>query len=70
MIYTRAVLIVVLGNSDTFVEKQDKFRQSTDLNPPEDCPNYDTIIAAVAIAGFAIFAILAVVCPLVILSRM
>ncbi|XP_065845245.1 uncharacterized protein [Oscarella lobularis] len=61
---------VNLRNSDTFVEKQDKFRQSTDLNPPEDCPNYDTIIAAVAIAGFAIFAILAVVCPLVILSRM
>eukprot|EP00118_Oscarella_pearsei_P024876 m.307000 g.307000 ORF g.307000 m.307000 type:complete len:1380 (+) comp41805_c0_seq1:185-4324(+) len=62
--------IVDLKNTRTFSEAQAEFYRQTDLNPPEDCANHDTIIAAVAIAGFAIFAILVVVFPLVILSKM
>ncbi|XP_062519241.1 uncharacterized protein LOC134194330 [Corticium candelabrum] len=37
---------------------------------PQTCPDNDDIFAALAIAGFALFAILAVVFPLVIMSRM
>jgi hypothetical protein len=54
----------------SYSDRLESYNKTTLSQLPEACEDHKDLFAAVAIAGFALFAILAVIFPLIIMSRM